>query len=88
MIDNNIVCALFTAGVQDDEGRSPLDCALEKMYEIEGCVDTVHYLIGRGCGGDKERGQLLWGACRHGNLVMVKELVEQHKVDPNSECVY
>ena len=69
-------------------GRSPLDCVLDYVYDGEDCVDTVHYLIGRGCGGDKERDKLLCAACHHGNLDMVKELVEQHKVDPNSECVY
>ena len=58
------------------------------MYYHEGCVDTAYYLISRGCGGDKERGKLLCGACRHGNLDIVKELVEQQKVDPNCECVY
>ena len=80
--------ALFSAGVQDDKGRSPLNCAFENVYDDEDYVDTAHYLISRGCGGDKERGRLLCGACYSGNLDMVKELVEQHKVDPNSECVY
>ena len=73
--------------MQDDDGLSPLDWALEEMY-VEEYVDTAHYLISRGCGGDEERGDLLCGACYHGNLDMVKELVEQLKVDPNSECVY
>ena len=74
--------------MRDDNGQSLLDCALERVYKHEDYVDTAHYLISRGCGGDKERGRLLYGACHHGKLNMVKELVEQHKVDPNSECVY
>ena len=79
---------LCSSGVRDNRGRSPLDCALEYTDEYEDCVNTAHYLISHGSGGDKERGMLLCGACHHGKLDMVKELVEQHKVDPNSECVY
>ena len=79
---------MFTAGVRDDKGWSPLDCALEDVYFDEDSVDIVHYLISCGCGGDKERGRLLCGACYYGNLDMVKELVEQLELDPNSECIY
>ena len=74
--------------MQNDNGQSPLDYALKDVLKYEFSFDAAHYLISRGCGGDKERGKLLCGACHHGKLDMVKELVEQHKVDPNSECVY
>ena len=83
----NFVCVLFTADVRDDEGRSPLDSALEGVFVNERCVDVCHYLINHGCGGDKERVKLLMGACHCGNLSVVKEIVEQYKVNPNGECV-
>ena len=57
------------------------------MYDDEDFVDVAHYLITRGCGGDEDKGKLLCGACWHGKLDMVKELVEQHKVNPTGECV-
>ena len=89
--------AIATA-VQDESGESPLDIVMEYI-EVAGYPDedgdgppdalgVARYLISRGCGGDKEREKLLCGACYWDKLDMVKELVEQHKVDPNSECVY
>ena len=89
------VCALFTADVRDISGQSPLDCSLEHGYsdkalenrdKIEGCVDIALYLMNHGCDGNQEKGDVLFGACYWGRLDMVKELVEQHKVDP-SECL-
>ncbi len=72
--------------MRDDEGQSPLDKALGGcMYDDEGCVDVALYLMSRGCGGDKDKAKLLCAACFHGKLGVVKELVEQHKVDPKSE---
>ena len=74
--------------MRDDEGQSPLDKALdiEFLYENDGRVDVAHYLMSRGCAcGDKNKAELLCAACYHGNMGVVKELVEQHKVDP-SEC--
>ena len=70
--------------MRDDKGQSPLDKAL---YDYDdGCVDVAHYLMSRGCAcGDEDKARLLRAACYHGNLGVVKELVEQHKVDP-SEC--
>ncbi len=58
----------------------------ECLYDNEGCVDVALYLMSRGCGGDEDKAKLLRRACLYGNLGLVKELVEQHKVDPNSEC--
>ena len=80
------VCALFTADVRDNSSQSPLDRALEHCYGTKGCVDVTLCLTNRGCGGDKEKGDVLFGACWWGKLDVVKELVEQHKVDP-SECL-
>ena len=69
--------------MRDDEGQSPLDKALGGYND--GCVDVALYLMSRGCGGDEDKARLLGAACYRGNLGVVKELVEQHKVDP-SEC--
>ncbi len=66
--------------MRDDEGQSPLDIALRG-----GCVDVALYLMSRGCGGDEDKAKLLCEACRWGKLGVVKELVEQYKVDPKSE---
>ncbi len=69
-------------------GQSPLDKALDKlyMYDDDGCVDVALYLMSRGCGGDEDKAKFLCRACYCGKLGAVKELVEQHKVDPKSEC--
>ena len=71
--------------MRDDEGQSPLDKAVVGVYED--CVDVALYLMSRGCGGDEDKAKLLCRACRSGKLGVVKELVEQHKVDPKSESV-
>ncbi len=34
----------------------------------------------------EDKAKLLCAACLHGNLGVLKELVEQDKVDPKSEC--
>ena len=76
----------LTAGVRDDNGRSPLDVALD-----EGSRDDAHvglYLIKRhGCLDEQDKAKLLCKACQRGNLDVVKELVEQHNVDPNGEYI-
>ncbi len=71
--------------MRDDEGQSPLEIAL---YEQDDgvCVDVALYLMSRGCGGDRDKAKLLCEACYWSKLGVVKELVEQHKVDPKSEC--
>ena len=72
--------------MRDDKGQSPLDKAL-KDDVVEYCMDVALYLMSRGCAcGDKDKAELLCVACYHGNMGVVKELVEQHKVDPKSEC--
>ena len=71
--------------MRDDDGESPLDIALEDMYN-EDCMDVAHYLMSRGCAcGDEDKARLLCAACDLGKLGVVKELVEQYKVDPNSK---
>ncbi len=71
--------------MRDDEGQSPLDIALYDL-DNDDCVDVALYLMSRGCGGDEDKAKLLCGACYWGKLGAVKELVEQHNVDPKSEC--
>ncbi len=70
--------------MRDDKGWSPLDMALGGVSG--GCVDVALYLMSRGCGGDEDKAKLLCAACQWGRLGLVKELIEQDKVDPNSEC--
>ena len=70
--------------MRDGEGQSPLDTVLEGDYD--GCMDVALYLISRGCAcGDEDKARLLCAACDLGELGVVKELVEQYKVDPNSK---
>ncbi|XP_064381979.1 ankyrin repeat domain-containing protein 6-like isoform X3 [Halichondria panicea] len=73
--------------VRDNQGQSPLDNVLEGLDDsyLEGCVDVALYLMSRGCAcGDEDKARLLCVACDFGKLGVVKELVEQYKVDPNS----
>ncbi len=72
--------------MRDDEEQSPLDNAMECLDDCEGCVDVALYLMSRGCArGDEDKAELLCAACHFGKLGVVKELVEQYKVDPNSK---
>ncbi len=76
---------MFT-DVRDNKGQSPLDIALDDPYD-HGCVYVALYLMSRGCAcGDEDKAKLLCKACYCGMLSAVKELVEQHKFDPKSEC--
>ena len=74
------------AGVRDDKGRSPLDVVLD-----EGSRDSGHiglYLVKHhGCGDEQDKVKLLCKACQRRNLNVVKQLVQQHNLDPNGECV-
>ena len=79
---------LFAAGVRDNNGRSPLDSALDGNDLFGFFVDVALYLINHGYGGAEDRNKLMTRACEWGKLDVVKELVEQHKVDPNSERCY
>ena len=74
----------MTAGVRDDNGRSPLDLALDEGSKDNG--DVGLYLIEHhDCGDEQDKAKLLCKACIWGNLDVLKELVEQHNVDPNGE---
>ena len=69
--------------------HSPLNIAIRNQYGESGCVDVALYLMNHGCTcSDEDKAKLLCKACSCGNLHVVKELVEQHKVDPNGECYY
>ena len=51
-----------------------------------GCVDVALYLMNYGCPSKNEvRAKLLCGACKHGKLEVVKELVEQHHIVPSGK---
>ena len=66
-----------------DDGKSPLDKALDEGYS-EQC-DVALYLINNGYGNEQDKAKLLCQGCSFGYLDVVKELVEQHKVDPTCE---
>ncbi|XP_064382604.1 uncharacterized protein LOC135331395 isoform X2 [Halichondria panicea] len=70
--------------LRDKNGQSPLDLAMDHMHDYDGCMDVALYLKSRGCGGDEDKPRFLCAACRRGRLGVVKELVEQDKVDPRS----
>ena len=79
---------LTHADVKDGHGRSPLDIALEYLYDDDDCIDVALYLINHGCGDDEGKNKLLCRSCRWGRLDVVKELVEEHSCYPTSEfCV-
>ena len=81
-----VITHIKFAGVRDDKGKSPLDRAMENVYYTEGCPEVAHYLMSHGFDSDEETlAKLLCGACWWGKLAMVKELVEEHKLDPKSE---
>ena len=78
--------------MRDDHGQSPLDRVLKDVDykdDLEYRLDLCLYLIKHGCCGDEGiMVKLMCEACYWGRLDMVKELVEQHKVDPKGECIY
>ena len=76
----------MTAGVRDDNKRSPLDIVLDEGSRDNG--DVGLYLVKHhGYSEEQDKAKLLCKACRWGNLDVVKELVEQHNVDTNGECI-
>ncbi len=77
--------------MKDDQGQSPLDIVLDELDDLgddsDNYVDVALYLMSHGCAcADEAKAMLLCVACLYGMLGVVKELVEQFKVDPKSEC--
>ena len=69
--------------MKNDVGQTPLDIALSRLF-VRG-IDVAFYLVNRGCGRKEDKGKLLCAACQYGRLDIVKELVEQHKLDIHGE---
>ena len=63
--------------MKDGDGDPPLD----EVVEMEE-PNRMLYLINRGGGNDKFKETTLITACYDGELKVVKELVEQHNVNP------
>ena len=63
--------------MKGNEGDSPLDLALR-----ENKLDIVLYIFTRGFGSDEYKHKVLIQACKYGGVKEVKELVEQHNVNP------
>ena len=51
----------------------------------ENKLEIALFLINHGCGGEEDKGKVFRKACRSGKLKMMKELVEQHNIDPKGE---
>ena len=76
----------YKIDVRDEQGESPLEKVVKGLHDNEGCLEVAHYLLSCGCDSDEETlTELLFKACRRGKLDIVRELVEHHKLDPNSE---
>ena len=48
-------------------------------------LDIALYLFNHDCGSDKDKHKVLMQACESGKLKVVKELVEQHNINPKGE---
>ena len=57
-------------------------------FDSDEYFDLALYLVNHGFGSNEGRVNILCKACDWGELDVVKELVKQHKVDPNGECCY
>ena len=71
--------------MRDKSGKSPLDITLDNIYTKKDFFDIANYLVKHGCHSYYLEIKLLCGACRWGNLEMVKELVGQLKINPKCE---
>ena len=69
--------------VSDGDDDSPLEEVLKMKT-----VDIAMYLINHGCGNNKFKHMAFFLACQSGSLKVVKELAEQHNVNPkgNTTC--
>ena len=75
-----LISSPFTHPGVSTDGDSPLDLALRGNK-----LDTALYLINRGCGSKEDKCELLFKGCRKGDLTVVRELVEQHNINPKGE---
>ena len=78
----------ITTGVRNRAGETPLDKALDygTLFETgsEDFPEVALNLINCGCPeGSEDKLKILRGACLWGKLDIIKELIEQLKVDPN-----
>ena len=63
-----------------------MDITLTHIEEVDDPrFNIALYLINHGLHDEQHKAKLLCVACKWGNLDVVKELVEQHNVDPNGE---
>ena len=65
-----------------------MDMTLTNKYDYDDPdrgLNIVLYLIKHGVDDEQDKANVLCEACYLGNLDVVKELVEQHNVDPNGE---
>ena len=85
-VSNELILRTFTTGVRDGQGRSLVDTILVNMDEYDDRGDIALFLINHCVDDEQDKAKLLCEACIWGNLYVVKELVEQHNVDPNGEC--
>ena len=73
------------------EGSKPLDTVLTSIYldvrkpTVQSLFEIALYLISKGYGDDQEKAKVLIWACYCGKLDIVTQLIEQLKVNPNSE---
>ena len=81
-VTNELILHTFTTGVRDGQGRSLVNVALAKPDRR---LNIALFLINLGVDDEQDKAKLLFEACDWGNLDVVKELVEQHNVDPNGE---
>ena len=74
---------MILTGVKDGDEDSPLDEVVEMGYS-----DRMFHLVNHGCGNSKFKDAAIIKACKYGRLEIVKELVEQHKVNPKGNHDY
>ena len=61
-----------------------MDLAQDERSRDDGRVG-FYLMKRRGCGDKQDQAKVLCKACQGGNIDVVKELVEQHNVNPNGE---
>ena len=87
-VSNELILLTFTTGVRDGQGRSLVYTVLTSVSQYDDPVCRLNialFLINQGVDDEQDKARLLYEACDWGKLFVVKELVEQHNVDPNGE---